>query len=64
MPKGAVIEVRGRIGLASPYGDTERIPIYERFFAGGAYTIRGYEERKVGPVDDKSHDPLGVLLWP
>jgi outer membrane protein insertion porin family len=59
MPRGAVIEVRGRLGLASPYGSTDRIPIYERFFAGGAYTIRGYEERKVGPIDPKSKDPLG-----
>jgi len=59
MPRGAVIEVRGRIGLADVYSDSERIPIYERFFAGGAYTIRGYDERKVGPVDPVSKDPLG-----
>jgi outer membrane protein insertion porin family len=59
MPRGAVLEVRGRLGLAEPYGSTEKIPIYERFFAGGAYTIRGYEERKVGPVDPQSKDPLG-----
>jgi outer membrane protein insertion porin family len=59
MPRGAVLEVRGRLGLAQPYGGTTRLPIYERFFAGGAYTIRGYEERKVGPVDKDSHDPLG-----
>ncbi|MBU4252076.1 MAG: outer membrane protein assembly factor BamA [Candidatus Omnitrophica bacterium] len=59
MPRGAVFEVRGRLGLAQPYGDTEKLPIYERFFAGGAYTIRGYEERGVGPVDVNSKDPLG-----
>ena len=59
MPRGAVLEVRGRLGLAEPYGSTDKIPIYERFFAGGAYTIRGYEERKVGPIDPTSKDPLG-----
>jgi len=59
MPRGAVLEVRGRLGLAEPYSSTSNIPIYERFFAGGAYTIRGYEERKVGPVDPLSKDPLG-----
>jgi outer membrane protein insertion porin family len=58
MPRGAVLEVRGRLGLAQPYSSTEKIPIAERFFAGGAYTIRGYEERKVGPVDGNG-DPLG-----
>ncbi|MFA4993582.1 MAG: outer membrane protein assembly factor, partial [Candidatus Omnitrophota bacterium] len=60
MPRGAVLELRGRLGLAEPYGSTEKIPIYERFFAGGAYTIRGYGERKVGPASDSGdHDPLG-----
>ena len=47
------------MGIAEPYGDSKKIPIYERFFAGGAYTIRGYEERKVGPIDPKTSDPLG-----
>ncbi len=59
MPRNAVLEVRGRIGLAEPFSDTEKLPIYERFFAGGAYTVRGYEERRVGPIDKGSDDPLG-----
>jgi outer membrane protein insertion porin family len=57
--RGSVLEFRGRIGVAKPYSDTDRLPIYERFFAGGAYTVRGYEERKVGPIDPISKDPLG-----
>lgn len=59
MPLKSVFEVRGRLGLAAPYGDSDRLPIYERFFAGGAYTIRGYEERSIGPIDPASKDPLG-----
>ncbi len=59
MPRNASLEIRGRVGLGHPYGDTDHIPIYERFFAGGAYTIRGYEERSVGPVDPTSNDPVG-----
>jgi len=59
LPRDSTLEFRGRIGLADPYGDTGKIPIYERFFAGGAYTIRGYEEREVGPYDPGSSDPLG-----
>lgn len=56
---GSVLEARGRLGLSGPYGDSKEVPIYERFFAGGAYTIRGYDERKVGPIDSVSKDPLG-----
>lgn len=55
----STLEIRGRLGMAKPYGDTGSIPIYERFFAGGADTIRGYEERMVGPIDPSSQDPLG-----
>ena len=58
MPRGSALELRATGGIAKPYSDSEQIPIYERFFAGGAYTIRGYEERKVGPIAT-SKDPLG-----
>lgn len=57
--RGSVLEFRGRIGMAKAYDDSGSVPIYERFFAGGAYTIRGYDERKVGPLDSVSKDPLG-----
>jgi outer membrane protein insertion porin family len=55
----SALELRGRVGLVDPYGNSDKVPIYERFFAGGADTIRGYRERKVGPVDPLSKDPLG-----
>jgi len=54
-----VLELKGRAGLANEYGNTEKVPIYERFYAGGAETIRGYRERKVGPRDPSSNDPIG-----
>jgi outer membrane protein insertion porin family len=56
---GSVLQMTGRVGIADTYSDTVKIPIYERFFAGGAYTVRGYKERKIGPVDPASGDPLG-----
>lgn len=59
LPKSSVLELRGRIGLVDAYDDSPTVPIYERFFAGGAYTIRGYNERRVGPIDPASEDPLG-----
>jgi outer membrane protein insertion porin family len=59
LPRDSTIEVRARVGLSEPYSNSDKVPIYERLFAGGAYTIRGYEERKVGPVDPVSQDALG-----
>ncbi len=59
MPKDAVIMLKVQSGLENPFGDSSEVPIYERFFAGGANTIRGYKERKVGPIDTVTDDPLG-----
>jgi outer membrane protein insertion porin family len=59
LPRKSVLEIRGRVGLGKPYGDSDLIPIYERFFAGGASTIRGYKERSIGPIDQATKDPLG-----
>ncbi len=54
-----VLELKGRTGLSDSYGDTDEVPLYERFYAGGAETIRGYKERRVGPRDPGSNDPIG-----
>jgi len=55
----SVLELRLRIGMVDAYGDSERVPIFERFFAGGGDTIRGYNEKKVGPLDATTEDPIG-----
>ncbi len=54
-----VFEAKARAGFAKEYGDTVNVPVYERFYAGGANTIRGYRERSVGPRDKGSNDPIG-----
>jgi len=54
-----VLELKVRGGLANAYGSSDEVPIYERFFAGGANTIRGYKERRVGPRDPGSDEPIG-----
>ena len=44
------LRLHGEIGYAvNMKGD--RLPIYERFFVGGIDTVRGYDERSVGPKD-------------
>ncbi len=53
-----VLESKLRSGVVSSYGDTGKVPIYERFFAGGTYTVRGYKERDIGPKDT-SGDSIG-----
>jgi outer membrane protein insertion porin family len=55
----SVIQVSGRAGIVDAYGKSTQVPIFERYFAGGASSIRGYSERAIGPVDDNTKDPIG-----
>ena len=55
----SVLELRLRAGIVDAYGDSEKVPIFERFFSGGARSIRGYDERQVGPLDSSTGDPVG-----
>jgi outer membrane translocation and assembly module TamA len=48
---------RFRVGAADPLGSDEEIPLFERFYAGGINSVRGYERRRVGPLVDD--DPVG-----
>lgn len=59
LPLASVLEFRLRGGVVDAYGDTDQVPIFERFFVGGARTIRGYDERSVGPLDPVTEDPIG-----
>ena len=54
-----VLELSARTGMVKAYDNTSQVPIFERYFAGGAQSIRGYNERKVGPLDPNTEDPIG-----
>jgi outer membrane protein insertion porin family len=54
-----VLELKMMGGWAKEYDDSTYVPIYERFFAGGANTVRGYKERSIGPRDEPTGDPIG-----
>ena len=56
--KDFALRFKQELAYAKEYGDSDEIPIFERFFAGGADTIRGYEERSVGPKDEND-DEIG-----
>ena len=55
----SVVKIGGRTGVIKAYGNKGNVPIFERYFAGGQETIRGYEERKIGPLDPISQDSIG-----
>jgi outer membrane protein insertion porin family len=58
LPLSTVLNLRGKFGIIEAYGGKET-PIYEKFFVGGLYTLRGFEYGKAGPIDING-DPLGA----
>ncbi|WP_167855887.1 outer membrane protein assembly factor BamA [Natronospirillum operosum] len=39
----------GQAGYGMGYGDTDRLPFYKNFYAGGPGTVRGYRDRTISP---------------
>ena len=58
LPLNTVLNLHGKFGIIEPYGG-KKTPIYEKYFVGGMYTIRGFEYGKAGPLDENK-DPLGA----
>jgi outer membrane protein insertion porin family len=52
-----VISLRGNAGIMGDYGRSDSVPIFERFFAGGPRSVRGFQVRSVGPQADD--EPIG-----
>jgi outer membrane protein insertion porin family len=50
--------VRGRFGYARGIFNKE-LPLYERFYVGGIYTVRGLDWGDAGPKDESSGDAIG-----
>jgi outer membrane protein insertion porin family len=48
-----VLALSTRAGYANAFGESRNdgVPEYERFFAGGSSTVRGYDEKEFGPGD-------------
>ena len=70
------LRVRGRVGYADSYGDTDTLPFFENFYGGGFGSIRGFERNSLGPRssvqeiivptyatwdDNEVSDPVAVL---
>jgi outer membrane protein insertion porin family len=52
------VMVRGRFGYAKGLFD-KTLPLYERFYVGGIYTVRGLGFGDAGPKDPATGEPIG-----
>jgi len=52
---------RSRIGYGDSYAETTDLPFFEKFYAGGVRSVRGYERNSLGPLDSNGN-PYGGNL--
>jgi len=55
------LDLKGRVGYGDGYGDTNDLPIYEKYHAGGVRSVRGYEFNSLGPRDSEGDAEGGNL---
>nr|WP_321407862.1 BamA/TamA family outer membrane protein [uncultured Carboxylicivirga sp.] len=55
---GLTVAFKSKIGMAKGTGGSNFIPAEERFYAGGAHSVRGWSRSNLGPKDE-SGNPIG-----
>ena len=56
--EGHVLEAVAKVGVVDSYGESTRVPLFDRFYLGGLYSLRGFKFRQVGPKD-VLNEPIG-----
>lgn len=51
LTKNAIIGTSFETGWMDVFGQSKDIPLYERFYAGGPNSMRGFKYRSIGPLD-------------
>jgi len=59
LPANLVFNVRAKGGSIWPYSG-KTVPVYEQFYVGGLYSVRGFEYGMAGPVSPLTREPLGA----
>ena len=51
--------LRSNLAYGDGYGKSSELPFFERYFAGGIRTVRGYDSNSLGPRDPVSNFAIG-----
>lgn len=50
--------LKGRVGAGGASGDLDEVPFFDKYYAGGINSVRGFEQNSLGTRDEKD-DPTG-----
>ena len=62
MTQNLTLLLHSDLAFGDGYGDTDELPFFERYFAGGLRTVRAFNTNSLGPRDLLSNDPIGGNL--
>jgi outer membrane protein insertion porin family len=62
MTRDLTLLLHSDVAYGDGYGNTDELPFFERYFAGGLRTVRAYNTNSLGPRDILSNDPIGGNL--
>ncbi|MCP5538041.1 MAG: outer membrane protein assembly factor BamA [Akkermansiaceae bacterium] len=55
----SILSVQGAVTVADTHGDSPMVPIFDREMLGGPHSLRGFENRDVGPRDMITNEVFG-----
>ncbi|MFK7912145.1 MAG: outer membrane protein assembly factor BamA [Akkermansiaceae bacterium] len=55
----SILNVKGAFTVADTHGGSDFVPVFDRQFLGGPHSLRGFENRDVGPRDAATGEVLG-----
>ncbi len=53
LPFDTIFTFHSEVNIADSWSNSDRVPIFNRHFLGGAYNLRGFDFRDVGPADEE-----------
>lgn len=58
LPYDLIFSLNGATSVVGTHSGGDRIPIFDRLFIGGSRSVRGFDNRDVGPKDEEG-EPIG-----
>ncbi len=62
LTKNLTLSLSGEVGFGEGYSDTDKLPFFENFFAGGVQSVRGYRDNTLGPKSTILGDDVSAGL--
>lgn len=59
LTRNTTLSLNANLGYGAGYGETPELPPFERYYAGGTRSVRGYDGSSLGPRDPVTDDPVG-----